>query len=77
VCESTNRIHTDDPAKVDKSTGVSHAGTKRSPRNDGVSRETKLSDFLKVGDEALVTFRDDGELKALMIRIPSKKQTGR
>ena len=64
--------------KVDKLTSVSRVGTKRSPRNDGVWRETKLTDFVKVGDEALVTYSDDGVLTALKITVrPPARRTGR
>jgi len=67
--------------KVDKSTSVSRrrpSGTNRSLQNDGVAREHKFTDFVKVGDEALVTYRDDdGVLTALMVRIASRSQTGR
>src|SRR5262249_54751623 len=64
--------------KVDKSTRVSRRGTTQSPRNDGVARERKFTDSVKVGDEALVTYRDDdGVLTALMVRIASRSQTGR
>jgi hypothetical protein len=67
--------------KVDKSTSVSRrrpSGTHQSLQNDGVAREHKFTDFVKVGDEALVTYRDDdGVLTALMIRIAPNTQTGR
>jgi hypothetical protein len=64
--------------KVDQSTTVSRRGTQRSLQNDGVARRRKFIDFVKVGDEALITYRDDdGVLTALMIRIASKSQTGR
>jgi hypothetical protein len=57
--------------QIAKSTSVSVKGRKRSPTNDLVGRSTRLSDFVKVGDEALVSYRDDdGPLTALRIIIP-------
>jgi hypothetical protein len=68
--------------KIDKSTSVS-SPRKGTLTNDLVYRERKnqprLADFVKVGDEALVTYRDDdGVLTALKITDPPPgKKTGR
>ena len=56
---------------VDKSTTVVAIG--RTNKNDLVYRPSRarFSYFVRVGDEALVTYRDkDGVLTALTIRIP-------
>ena len=69
--------------KIDKSTSVSSARGRGTLTNDLVYRETKnqprLADYVKVGDEALVTYRDDnGVLTALKITDPAPgKKTGR
>jgi hypothetical protein len=67
--------------KIDKSTSVS--SPRRTRTNDLVYREPKnqprLTDFVKVGDEALVTYSDDaGVLNALKVTAPPPgKRTGR
>lgn len=65
--------------KVDKSTSVAVGGTHP---NDLVYRQRKtprtLADYVKVGDEARVSYReDDGVLNALKVNVTRPKQTGR
>jgi len=57
--------------RITKSTSVLDKGRRRGMTNDLVLRRTKLSDFVKVGDEAWVTYRDEnGALTAVKITIP-------
>jgi len=65
--------------KVDKSTSVAVGGTHP---NDLVYRERKtpptLADYVKVGDGARVSYRDDdGVLTALKVNVTPQKKTTR